>query len=77
LTALAAAHRLLPASAEHREEWGVLVNEPHPRRREVIGDVITLTEEQARYGPKIWSGWTTVKRTVVAPGPWTEVTGDG
>lgn len=73
---LAAAGRLLSPDAERHEEWGVRVNEPHPRREEVVGDVIKLTEEQARYGPTIWPGWSTVKRTVRAAGPWAEVDRD-
>jgi hypothetical protein len=58
-------------------EWGILVNEPHPRRREKAGDVIKLqgpdAETKARRCKEIWAGWSPVRRTIRRAGPWEPV----
>jgi len=77
LAALAAAGRLLPASAEHREEEeefavdGALpdgtpwVSDPHYR----LGD--------ARQLAAMMAPGAVIKRRMISAGPWTEVDGSG
>ena len=58
-------------------EWGILVVEPHPRRKEKAGDVIKLAgpdaETKSRRCAEIWAGWQPVSRTVQRAGPWKPV----
>lgn len=65
LTALAAAGRLLPPSAEHREEWGALY-QGHVHRVDERGAAEALAAT-AR-------GAVAVQRTITT-GPWAEVDG--
>lgn len=58
-------------------EWGILVVESHPRRKEKVGDVIKLqgpdAETKARRCGEIWAGWRPVTRTIRRAGPWLPV----
>lgn len=76
LAALAEAGRLLPASARLVEELGVRVDREHPRRKEKVGQVMThLCRESVLAAPKIWDGWTVVKRPAIKwAGPWEVLT---
>lgn len=74
LGALAEAGLLLPPGAETRVEWALRVDEPHPARREKLGDLIKIGEKAAPYGPRAWKGWVPVSRTITTvTGPWREV----
>lgn len=48
-------------------EWAVRVDNPHPRRSEKAGDVITgLAPETVKCANEVWEGWTPVYRRVTA-----------
>lgn len=77
LAALAAAGRLLPPSAEHREEWGLWLSGSPSVPAGVAWDQIFDSEEEAREQAAflLGVGWTVarpVRRNVWA-GPWVEV----
>jgi hypothetical protein len=69
------AGRLVPPGGTSRIEWAVRVDEPHPARKEKRGAFITrMAPENARHAPKIWAGWTTVRREIQTwPGGWRRV----
>lgn len=52
-------------------EYGLRVDIVHPRRKEKVGDVISLRpdwpEDEARTAAKVWHGWTLVRRPVYTP----------
>lgn len=57
-------------------EYGLRVDTPHPRRKEKVGDVISLrpdcSEDEARKAVLLWHGWTLVRRPTYTPPkrPW-------
>jgi hypothetical protein len=54
------------------EQLGVRVDVEHPMRGEPVGRVMThFPPGNARLAPKLWHGWTLVRRDVIDwHGPW-------
>lgn len=77
LTALAAAGRLLPPDAEHREEWSLWLSGSPGVAAGVAWDQTFDSEEEAREQAAsfLGHGWTVAKpvRCDVWAGPWVEV----
>jgi len=57
--------RLMPDGGQTREEWAIRVDEPHPRRHEKAGDLMThFSAPHSRRCREVWAGWTPMRRTV-------------